>query len=151
MVFAHRPPGALRFAAYSAAAVDLAFGAALVVMGTQTPGARGLQIGGFVLIAACWLPPWILLAVRYELEAGALVVRRGPIARRIPLDALEEVRRSAPLPGLEGVIVRYRRRALRVSDALYPEDPDGLLRQLQASAPQLEPVEDGVLRRRAAP
>jgi hypothetical protein len=151
MVFAHRPPGVLRFAAYSAAAVDLALGAALVVMGTQAPGAQGLQIGGFILMASCWLPPWILLAVRYELEAGHLVVRRGPIAKRIPFDALEEVRKSAPLPGLEGVIVRYRRRALRTSDALYPEDPDAFLRYLKSSAPQLESVAEGVLRRRAAP
>lgn len=147
-VFASRPPGVLRFAAYSAAAVDIALGVALVVMGMQSPGARGLQFGGLVLIAVSWLPPWILLGVRYELDADGLVVRRGPVRRRIAFNAMEEVRRSAPLPGLEGVIVRYRRRVGRASLPLYPEDAAGFLREVQAGAPQLETVAEGLLRRR---
>jgi len=151
VVFAHRPPAVLRFTAYSVAAVDLALGVALLVMGTQSPGAHGFQLGGLILIATCWLPPWILLAVRYEIEGGELIVRRGPIARRIPLAALDEVRLSTPLPGLEGVIVRYRKGSRRAREPLYPEDAASFLRQVQQSAPFLEAVEEGTLRRGRRP
>ena len=125
MVFAHRPPSVLRFAAYSAGAVDLAVGVALVVMGTQNPHGSGLRFGGWVLIASCWLP----------------------IAKRIPLDSVDEVRSSAPLPGLEGVIVSYRKGTRRVREPLFPDDPTEFLRQLGQLASFLEPAADGTLRR----
>src|SRR5206468_2803067 len=136
-----------RFAAYSAGAVDLAVGVALVVMGTQNPHGSGLRFGGWVLIASCWLPPWVLLAVRYEIGPDALIVRRGPIAKRIPLDSVDEVRSSAPLPGLEGVIVSYRKGTRRVREPLFPDDPTEFLRQLGQLASFLEPAADGTLRR----
>ena len=148
MVFAHRPPSVLRFAAYSAAAIDLALGAALVVMGTQSPGAAGFQIGGIVLIVTCWLPPWILLVVAYEVDGDQVIVRRGPLATRIRLEDLEEVRTSCPLPGLEGVIVRYRKGSRKATVALYPDDPAAFVRHVQQSAPFLEAVAEGALRRR---
>ena len=146
MVFAHRPPGVLRFVAYAATAIDLALGAMLVAMSQQAPAARDLMIGGIALIATCWLPAWILLAVRYEIESGALIVRRGPIAKRIPLAEVEEVRIAAPVPGLEGVIVAYRRRVRRRFAALYPEDPREFLRQMGASASHLQSAGEGTLK-----
>lgn len=150
MVFAHRPPGVLRFVAYSATAVDLALGLMLVVLSRQTPVTRDLMGGGVLLIATCWLPAWILLGVRYEIESGALIVRRGPVARRIPLVDVEEVRIAAPLPGLEGVIVSYRRRIRRGVAALYPDDPREFLRQVGLSASHLRPAGEGTLKGSAA-
>src|SRR5262245_57340032 len=117
-------------------------------MGMETPATRGLQYGGMALLATCWLPPWILLAVRYEIDQEQLVVHRGPLKRRIPIDDLDEVRASAPLPGLEGVIVRYRRGHRRSTLALYPEDAASFVRRVQEIAPALEPVAEGELRRR---
>lgn len=145
MVFAHRPPGVLRFVAYSAGAIDLALGAMLVALSIQAPGARDLMIGGILLVVTCWLPPWILLGVRYELESGELIVRRGPIARRIALASVQEVRVAAPVPGLQGVIVTYRRKLGRSALALYPETPAEFLRQIAMQAPHLRPEGEATL------
>jgi hypothetical protein len=149
VVFAHRPPAALRFAAYSASALDVAFGIALLVMGAQGPQGRGLEIGGAILLLGSGLPPWILLGVRYEIESGTLSVRRGPMIRRIPLERIEEARISTPLPGVSGVIVSHRAGPRLANQALYPEEAEEFLRQICAGAPQLEVVAEGALRKRA--
>ena len=147
MVFPHRPPATIRFAAYSVAVVNLAIGVGLVMMGVQSPRASGLQFGGLVLIATCWLPPWILLAVRYELAGGELRIHHGPLTRAIALDTIDEVRASSPLPGLEGVIVSYRKKGRRVREPFYPGDPASFLREVQESAPFLSAIDHGTLRR----
>ena len=130
--------------------MDFAVGTALVVMGAQGPGGRGLLVAGTLLIASSWLPPWILLGVRYEVAGGGLVVRRGPIARRVPLEAVDEVRIAQPLPGLSGVLLTHHRGARRMTTALYPAEATEFLRQIQLAADHLETTGEGILRRRGA-
>ena len=148
MVFPQRSPAPLRLVAYLAAVVDCAVGAALILMALRGPALRALLIPGAVLIVACGLVPWILLGVRYELEDGELTIRRGPFASRIPLAAVDEVRISAPIPSLTGVVVTHHRDGRSATVPLFPAEPEEFLRQVEQNVIELEPVESGVLRRR---
>jgi hypothetical protein len=148
VVFAQRPPGPLKLAAYLSTAVDLIVGLALIAMGLRGLGTRTLLVPGAVLILASALVPWILLGVRYEIEAGELRVRRGPFTSRIPLAVIDEVRIAAPLPSLTGVVVTHHRDARSATTPLFPAEPDEFMRSLEQSADQLEMPESGVLRRR---
>jgi len=146
--FAQRSPAPLRLVAYLAAVVDFGVGAALILMGLRGRAVHALVIPGAVLIVACGLVPWILLDVRYELGDGELLIRRGPFTNRIPLAVVDEVRVSAPLPSLTGVVVTHHRDGRSATVPLFPAEPDEFLRQVQQSAFELEPVGAGVLRRR---
>jgi hypothetical protein len=150
VVFPQRSPAPLRLVAYLAAVIDFAVGVALILMALRGPAARVLVIPGAVLIVACGLVPWILLGVRYELEDGELLIRRGPFASRIPLGAVDEVRISAPLPALTGVVVTHHRGGRSATVPLFPAEPEEFLRQVEQNTLELEPVESGVLRRRDA-
>jgi hypothetical protein len=148
VTFGHRAPPTLRFAAYSAAILDLAIGGALIVVGAE-PDGLPLRIAGAVIAAGFWVAPWLLLGVRYEVAEGELIVRRGPVEKRLRLDGIEEVQVSRTA-GVDAVLIRHRRGdAIRVQ-AVQPDDPVGFLRHLQMGARQLLPAGEGVLRRAGA-
>jgi len=146
VTFGHRPPPAVRFAALGAAVLDLILGLALVVIGMQSPEMSALRYVGLFLIGTGWLLPWILLSVSYEVESGELRVRRAFLHRRIPLDAIEEIRSGGTGGAL---VIEYRAGARRGIESISPEDPSALIQHVLMSAPQMQATGDGGARRRA--
>jgi hypothetical protein len=102
---------------------------------------------------------WAFLSARYEITAADLVVRFGPLWRRIPLGAVEEVvpRRGFTLDwgenlalSLDRLAVRYRKPGGRLALlplVISPADKEGFLRELVQVVPGLRACPDGAWRR----
>lgn len=133
------------------AVVTILAGAMLVVtaplfgrpwIGVLVAGIATLLFGAANLAAA--------LYVRYELTAFELIVRRGVLRTRIPLECIEGVlpvfhEPDAPRP--PHVTVVYQRDGRPGAAVLTPADPDRFLRDLADGAPFLERIGDRLLRK----
>jgi hypothetical protein len=105
-----------------------------------SPAAIG---GGVSLLAAGALGLWLAIATRYEISPFDLVVRFGPVKRRIPLECIEGAiparrRVVGPRGEIEVLSVAYRLRGRPRMAHLVPVERERFLRELAAKAPFLE-------------
>jgi hypothetical protein len=128
-------------------------GATLAVVAPLAAGAWPVVLAAGVVLAAVGAASLAAsLYVRFELDAFELVVRRGVLATRIPLECIEgvlPVRRptDGPRPLPPHVTIVYQRGGRAGVAVVTPEDPDAFVRDLARGAPFLEKVGDRLLRR----
>jgi len=92
---------------------------------------------------------WLLYGTHYVLDRETLRIRCGPFRWRVPLAAIDEVRRtrnplSAPACSLDRLHVKYRGSIL--GTLISPREREAFLRDLQARAPHLEWRGEGLVR-----
>jgi hypothetical protein len=122
---------------------------------TALPAALAFLVPGAMGVLLLWM----YFSSSYEITPSELLVRLGPLRRRIALSAIEEV---SPRTGfrleagqnyalsLDRLRVRYRRSSGRMAwlpMEISPQDKEGFLRELASCAPGLLPAPDGGLRR----
>jgi hypothetical protein len=102
---------------------------------------------------------WAFFSARYEITTADLVVRFGPLVRRLPLGAVEEVlpQRGFALDCSENLAlsghhlrIRYRQGGGRLALlplVISPADQEGFLAELARALPGLRPGPDGAWRR----
>jgi hypothetical protein len=122
------------------AGIAIAIGAPLAIWRTD-PRASALALSLGALGAAFAL--WVLYGTRYWIEDGALRIRSGPFAWRIPLGEITGVEPSrnplsSPACSLDRLLVRTRRGRWPAGGVLVsPDDKASFLRAMAASCPQL--------------
>jgi hypothetical protein len=105
---------------------------------------------------------WFYFSTSYEITASDMVVRLGPLRRRVALSAIEEVQPRSRFNLEAGqnfalsrdrLRIRYRKASGRLAWLpleISPEDKEAFLQELARSAPGLLPGPDGGLRRAEA-
>ncbi|HEX6850489.1 MAG TPA: hypothetical protein VF139_03720 [Candidatus Polarisedimenticolaceae bacterium] len=98
---------------------------------------------GALLLLAGGVSLWLAIATRYVISPFDLVVRFGPLKRRIPLECIEGAiparrRVVGPRGEIEVLSVAYRLAGRPRMAHLVPEERDRFLRELAAKAPFLE-------------
>lgn len=105
---------------------------------------------GVALIAVGLGFLWVVVALRYEIGDGEVVVRCVPFTGRVPFDEIEEVR---PVYGLHpGPALSVNRLLLACRDprndtVVSPRDKREFLDDLERAVPELVPTDDGLVRR----
>jgi hypothetical protein len=107
--------------------------------------ARSLPIAalGALLLAGGGFAMWLAVATGYAITPFDLVVRFGPLRRRIPLECIEGAipatrRVVGPRGSIEVLSVAWRCRGRPRMSHLVPEDRERFLRELAARSPFLE-------------
>jgi hypothetical protein len=137
----------------AAAVLTILSGATLAIAAPLSGGAWPFVLAAGALLLGVGLSSLAaVLYVRLELNDFELVVRRGAIAKRIPLECIEgvlPVRRTTdgPRPLPPHVTIVYQRAGRPGVAVLMPEDPDAFVRDLARGAPFLEKIGDRLLRR----
>ena len=102
--------------------------------------ATAIAISLVGILVGAGLPLWILLDTRYEIADGHLLVRCGPLRRRIALDQIRSVKPSrsmvsSPALSLDRVSIAHGRSgAVLIS----PKDKAGFIAALQQQAPGVQ-------------
>ncbi|GEM_PF-477228 len=138
---ARRSPGAAGKADFRSA-VDawyyvVAFGApaAVVVIAYSAGGfksmSEGLVVAGVIVVSAL-VPLWLMVSTRYTIEGDVLLVRSGPVSKKILLGDIRSVTPShsilsAPALSLRRLDIRYGDRGQVL---ISPADRDGFLRAI---------------------
>lgn len=101
----------------------------------------------FAVAAAFML--WVLYGIRYTLTTDLLLIQCGPMRYRVPLAAIDSVRRSrnplsSPAASLDRLLIEWHdgRRRILIS----PTPKADFLRELNARCPQLQVDGDGLAR-----
>jgi hypothetical protein len=148
----HRPEVNARFLSWRVASLSdsLHFGAVVVWLGFLFD-VPVLGVVGLALIVGAIVAGWLVLFVRYEITRFELIVRRGPLRVRIPLECISGVqpaRRSVTAPPWRPtrLCVAYRKGDRERIAHVSPENPRTFITELASAAPWLEIMGDGLVR-----
>ena len=102
----------------------------LKTAGPATPLAWGVVL--VAAVSALAVPVWLLCSTRYELKAGALLIRSGPVRQTIALSDIHAVKPShsplaAPALSLNRLEIRYGRGQMTL---VSPKDRVGFCRAI---------------------
>lgn len=119
--------------------IAMTAGVSLFVAGDAT--ARGLAV--VIVLVGAGLPLWILTTTSYTLDEGVLLVRSGPVTRRVPIADITGVAPtrnplSSPALSLDRLRIEVRgARPILIS----PSDRAGFLADLEARRAASSPAD----------
>ena len=131
--------------------VSVGVGAWMIVEGVSGRGPAIFALGGLVIWVGFGLAAWVLLGARYEIDGDVLVLRSGPLRRRIAISSIDEVfptkkNQLSPAWAQARLQILFRPGERATTAFVAPADPAAFLQGLAIADPGLHLTGDRLAR-----